>query len=121
MDEWPDDWHVNAVLVTPLMILGTEGITSFSIEGDSEITPEERKVLNAYIRICMHNTGSHVAYRELGEATGMNRRTITGHLRGLAKKGVGTIRYGKGFVLDIGRWRPDAAKARAFGLKIEEK
>ena len=120
-EEWPDGWHVNAVVVTPIKVLGTEGITSFGIVGDEELAEEERKVLNAYIRICMANAGTHVSYRDMSEATDMNRRTVQAILRTLVEKGVGTMAYGKGFSLDIGRWRPDAAKAKAFGLKIEEK
>jgi hypothetical protein len=121
VEDWPENWHVNAVVVTPLNILGTEGITSFAIIGDEELTEEERKVLNAYIRVCMTSAGSHVNYRDMTNATGLNRRTITKTLRDLVEKGVGTMRTGRGFSLDIGRWRPDAAKAKAFGLKIEEK
>ena len=120
-DEWPDTWHVNAVVVTPLNILGTEGVTSFAIMGDEELSDGERKILNAYIRICMTSAGSHVSYRNMAVETGMDRRTVQSILRGLTEKGVGVMKYGKGFSLPIGRWKPDAAKAKAFGLKIEEK
>lgn len=121
-EEWPEGWrHVNAVVITPINVLGVDRTTSFSIEGDEQLTEEERKVLTTYIRVCMTSAGTHVAYKDIVNAAGMNRRTVTACLRGLAEKGIGTYKYGQGFALDIGRWRPDAAKARAIGIKIEEK
>ena len=117
-DNWPEDWHVNAVVLTPLNIIGTEWVTSFSISGD--ISENARKVLNAYINLKRATSGGEVSYRLLGTSTNLDRRQITNAVKELTDAGIGTKRVREGFNLDIGSWRPDANKARQFGLEIEE-
>lgn len=119
LDEWPEDWQVSACVVTPIMVLGTEGITSFSIEGKEEISPMARKVLNAYINLCK-SIPPRVSYRAIGNATGLDRRQITIAIKELAQAGIGTVKYPQGFDANIGSWHPDANKARALGIEITE-
>lgn len=118
VDDWPKDWEAGAVVVIPMKVIGTEAITSFSITGD--ISDQARKVLNGYINLCRASSGSNVSYRDLVQATGMNRRTIGAVLKELVDNEIGVYKYGKGFSLDIGTWRPDSAKAKALGIKIKE-
>lgn len=121
MDEWPERWRtVNAVVVMPILVLGTDKATSFSIEGDEEIDKEARKVLNAYINLIRTSSVPSVSYRDLTRATGMDRRTVTASLKRLTGLGVGVYKYGEGFSMDIGRWVLDAEKAKAQGVVIEE-
>ncbi len=121
MEEWPEAWaNINAAVITPLLVLGAEQATSFSIVGDEEVSEEERKILNAYISVMRSGTIGRATYRDLVAATGMDRRTIQKHVKALASKGIGTYRFREGFTLDIGRWMPDAAKAKAFGIEIKE-
>lgn len=117
-DEWPDEWEANAVVMTPLKVIGTKKMTSFAIKG--EISDRARKLLDAYIMICRVKAGPHVAYRELTKATNMDRREITALIKELVEAGIGTYKYSKGFSLDIGTWRPDAAKAKQANLEIRE-
>lgn len=121
MEEWPEQWqYINAAVVTPLLVLGTEKATSFSILGDKEVSERARAVLNAYINIQRAGSGGRVTYRDLVSATGFDRRTIQVLVRELADNGIGTYRFKEGFKLDIGRFVPDARKAEALGIKIEE-
>jgi len=117
-DEWPENWTAGAVVVIPLKVMGTEKLTSFSIKGD--ISETARKTLNGYINLCRVGGGAKVSYRDLAQATGFDRRTIGMVLKELVDNGIGVYKYGKGFWLDIGSWRPDAAKARAMGIEIKE-
>lgn len=119
-EEWPCDWEVNAVVVTPINVIGTEGYTSFSIDGDFELSDRARKVLNAYINLMRAKGGGNVSYREIGNAIGFNRRKVTSAIRELEEAGVGSVKGRNGFSVDIGSWRPDSNKARAIGLKITE-
>lgn len=118
--EWPEDWRCGAVVITPINVIGTEGITSFGIKGSQPLTDRERGVLDAYIRIKRASGGGHVAYRDIAITLNTNRRDISYALKGLEKKNIGVIRQVGGFELDIGVWRPDAAKARALGIEITE-
>lgn len=118
VDKWPEDWTAGAVVIIPMKVLGTEGLTSFSIKGN--ITEDARKVLNGYINLCRSSGGAKVSYRDLAQATGFDRRTIGMVLKELVDNNIGVYKYGKGFWLDIGTWRPDAAKAREMGIDIKE-
>lgn len=119
-EEWPESFNVNAVVVTPISVIGTEGITSFSIVGDGEISNKTRAVLDAYMRLKRAQGGGSVTYRDLSAATGLNRRHVTNALKELERRGAGISRQGRGFSLDIGTWTPDANKARAIGVEIKE-
>lgn len=121
LDEWPEEWqYVNAVVVTPLLVLGTEKPVSFSIIGDEQITEEERYLLNTYINLMRTTLANRVPYRDLAAATGMNRRTITALVKSLADKGIGTYKFREGFSLDIGRFVLDNERAKAAGINIKE-
>jgi len=122
LEEWPEEWStVNAVVCTPLHVLGTERAASFEIVGDEEVTEDERKVLNAYITIMLtgHSIG-RAKYRDLVATTGFNRRTIQVLVRSLAEKGIGNYRFNDGYRLDIGKFVLDPEKAKALGIKIKE-
>lgn len=121
IENWPDEWrHVNAVLMMPILVLGTEKPTSFSIIGDVEIEPAVRNTLNAYINLIRTSGVPPVSYRDIARATGKDRRTVSNHLRKLTDAGIGVYKYGSGFTLDIGKWVLDAKKAAAMGIEIEE-
>jgi len=117
-DKWPTDWEYTAVVVTPLKILGSDKLTSFSI--DADLSDMARKVLNSYISIQMAQGGGGVSYRKIGNALGVSRQAITGAIKELEAAGIGRRRDYKGFSLEIGTWRPDARKAKAMGIKIKE-
>lgn len=119
-DDWPDDMETNAVVVTPLHVLGSEGVTSFSIVGDGQISENARKVLDACIRLKRAQGGGHISYRDIASATNLNRRTVSKALNELEKLNVGVRKQQYYFSLDIGRWLPDANKARALGVEIKE-
>jgi len=121
MDEWPEQWaQVSAVVMIPIVVLGTEKATSFSIEGDFELDDRTRQILNAYINLIRTSGVPPVSYRDLTKATGMDRRTISSALKKLTQAGIGVYRYGQGFKLDIARWTLDAERAKAMGIIIEE-
>lgn len=117
-EDWPEDWHVNAVVLTPLRVIGTEWVTSFSISGD--ISDRARTVLNTYINLKRAKSGGHISYRDIGNAANLDRRQVGNILKELVDAGIGVSRDKVGFSLDIGSWRPDANKAREQGLTIEE-
>lgn len=119
-EEWPENFNVNAVVVTPINVIGTEGTTSFSIVGDGQISARARTVLDAYMRLKKARGGGSVSYRDLSAATGLSRRIVTNSLKDLEECGAGINRDMHGFSLDIGTWTPDANKARAIGVEIKE-
>lgn len=122
LEEWPGEWDtVNAVVCTPIHVLGTEKAVSFEILGDEEITDDERTVLNAYLTIMRTGTSiGRARYRDLVVATGFDRRKVGKCARSLAEKGIGTYKYGDGYKLDIGKFVVDPAKAKALGINIKE-
>lgn len=121
LEEWPDLWKgVNAVVVTPIRILGAEKATSFSIVGDAELTENEREVLDAYIKLMRSGMVGKARYRDIATATNMNRRTIGAALKSLSEKGIGVYRYREGYTLDIFKLVMDAEKAKAIGINIRE-
>lgn len=121
LEEWPEEWaHINAAVVTPILVLGAEKSVSFSIIGDEKVTDKERHVLNTYINLMRSGQYGRVKYRDLTVATGLSRRAIQDSVRSLAEKGIGSYKFGSGYCLDIGSWRLDAEKAKAAGIKIKE-
>ena len=120
-DEWPEDIDGGAVVVTPLNIIGTDSVTSFAITGGEDgFTENERYLLNSYIQQKMASGGKRIAYRDMCAFTGWNRRTVSKVVKSLGDKGVGIMTMKDGFEIDIGTWRPDASKAQALGLDIEQ-
>jgi len=121
LDEWPDEWaNTNAVVVTPILVLGAEKTVSFSIVGDQEVTEEEREILNAYISIMRSGRIGRATYRDIGQATGHNRRMVQRVVKNLAEKGIGTYKFNDGFKLDIFKLVLDNEKAKALGINIKE-
>jgi len=115
--EWPEKWNFNAVVVTPITILGSEKIRSFSIEAN--ISDTTSKILNAYLSISMAQGGGTVSFRQLARATNLSRRSIYNAVKEL--QALGIIRRGiSTFEVDIGSWRPDPVKAKALGIEIKE-
>ncbi len=121
LKEWPETWRdVNAVVVTPIRVLGAEKATSFSILGDEELTEHERMVLDAYIKLMRAGMIGKARYRDIATATNMNRRTIGAALKSLSDKGIGVYRFREGYSLDIFKLVLDAEKAKAAGINIKE-
>ncbi|NIP51919.1 MAG: hypothetical protein GWN00_33310 [Aliifodinibius sp.] len=123
LEEWPENWNVNAAVVTPIHVIGTEGVASFGIVSGTSgepLTEDERKFINAFIRLKMSQGGDHINYRDYSTYLNWSRNKISRIARDLDKKGIGRARSKTGFTLNIGSWRPDVNKAKALGLKIKE-
>jgi hypothetical protein len=121
LDEWPEEWrYVNAVVMTPIRVLGAEHPTSFAIIGDEKLTEEERSVLDTYIRLKRSGITGGITYRDLTTSMGIDRRTVQKVVKSIADKGIGTYKFKEGFRLNIGKWVLDAEKAKAMGINIKE-
>jgi hypothetical protein len=121
---WPDEVDSNAVVITPLRVLGAEASkSSFSIK--TELSEKARQCLNVAQRLAMSNEDISIRslargmYQDDGRAT---RRVVDHCVRELEQKGL-IQKRGMGAALHLklltGRWRPDATFAKANGIEIE--
>jgi len=85
LDEWPEGVGHNAVVLTPLDVLGTTEKPSFSIDTVGALNPSTQKALSAAIRIASSGKQERGPYKLL-----------------------------------FGRWKYDAAAAKAAGIEITE-
>jgi len=124
-EEWPDDAGYDAVTVTPLHVLGTTEKPDFSMKAVPNLSPRAGVVLNAMIRIAA--TGDQPGVRNTAAAVYGNdglgsKRQVINCIGELEKAGLIARVYERGpWKLLFGRWRPDAAAARAAGIEIEDR
>jgi len=124
LDEWPEGVGHNAVVLTPLDVLGTTEKPSFSIDTVGALNPSTQKALSAAIRIA--SSGKQVTIRDLstavhGEDSRSSKRQIAHELARLEEAGLIMRVDERGpYKLLFGRWKYDAAAAKAAGIEITE-
>jgi hypothetical protein len=124
LEEWPEEVEHNAVVLTPLDVLGTTEKPSFGIDTVAELEPPTQKVLNAAIRLAI--TGKQVSIRNLSTAVHgddkiSSKRQISHQLARLEEAGlIRRVEERGPYKLLFGRWRYDAAAAKAAGIEITE-
>jgi len=118
LDDWPDT-EENALVVTPLVVLGTNQVSDFSIPITEKLSSNTRKVLNACIQL--ETRGELLSVRNIAKATGLTTRIADVAISELVENKL-AIRQGdyKPVRLTFGRWSIDAAVAKAHGIEITE-
>ena len=118
-ENWPENIFENAVVVTPLTILGVDEEIDFSIPVVSELSERAQIVLRKMITLA--RTGHSLSIRSLSRTDpGMSKRTIGIAYKELEEAGL-IMRQGEAIapILLFGRWKPDAAAAQAAGIEIK--
>lgn len=115
---WPEDSHISAVVVTPLVVLGQSEKSDFRVKAALELKDSTKNVLNAMTRLAMSGTMPNV--RNLSTATGQSKRQIGYAIKQLAEAGLIARDDERHIRILFGRWRPDRAAARAAGIEIED-
>jgi len=124
-EEWPEDADYEAVVVTPLHVLGSTEKPDFSIKVVKDLSPTARDVLNAMIRLASAGEQPEVrsiAAAAYGQGDITSKRKVVTCLHELEKAGLIARVHERGpWKLLFGRWRPDAAAAKAAGIAIDKR
>lgn len=126
-EEWPTEIKCDAVAITPINVLGADidPMADFSIKTVEKLSNEAKRLLNIMIRSAM--AGKQLPIRKLTAALyndqrPYSKRKTVDFLKELeANRLIMRVHEGGPYKLLFGRWRPDAAAAKAAGLEIEIK